>query len=86
MTAEAADAQPALQMTEEDIQLTKKKYSEGINTLHTYYVRLMKAFGREQGRAIYESTKKSVQEDIKARKAQLAAQNAQLTTTEAEEK
>ena len=77
MTVDAADAQPALQMTEEDIQLTKKKYSEGINTLHTYYVRLMKAFGREQGRAIYESTKKSVQEDIKARKAQLAAQNAQ---------
>ena len=70
------------QMTEEDIQLTKKKYSEGINTLHTYYVRLMEAFGREQGRAIYESTKKSVQEDIKARKAQLAAQP---TTTEAEE-
>lgn len=77
VTVDAADAQPALQMTEEDIQLTKKKYSEGINTLHTYYVRLMKAFGREQGRAIYESTKKSVQEDIKARKAQLAAQNAQ---------
>ena len=74
VTVDAADAQPALQMTEEDIQLTKKKYSEGINTLHTYYVRLMKAFGREQGRAIYESTKKSVQEDIKARKAQLAAQ------------
>ena len=69
-----ADAQPVLEMTEEDIQLTKKKYSEGINTLHTYYVRLMKAFGREQGRAIYESTKKSVQEDIKARKAQLAAE------------
>ena len=83
--ADAKDAQPALEMTEEDIQLTKKKYSEGINTLHTYYVRLMKAFGREQGRAIYESTKKSVQEDIKARKAQLAAQNAQPTTTEAEE-
>ena len=80
VTVDAADAQPALQMTEEDIQLTKKKYSEGINTLHTYYVRLMKAFGREQGRAIYESTKKSVQEDIKARKAQLAAQNAQPTT------
>ena len=83
--ADAKDAQPILEMTEEDIQLTKKKYSEGINTLHTYYVRLMKAFGREQGRAIYESTKKSVQEDIKARKAQLAAQNAQPTTTEAEE-
>ncbi len=82
VTADVTDAQPALQMTEEDIQLTKKKYSEGINTLHTYYVRLMKAFGREQGRAIYESTKKSVQEDIKARKAQLAAQP---TTTEAEE-
>lgn len=80
VTVDAVDAQPALQMTEEDIQLTKKKYSEGINTLHTYYVRLMKAFGREQGRAIYESTKKSVQEDIKARKAQLAAQNAQPTT------
>lgn len=79
VTVDATDAQPALQMTEEDIQLTKKKYSEGINTLHTYYVRLMKAFGREQGRAIYESTKKSVQEDIKARKAQLAAQNAQPT-------
>lgn len=78
--ADAKDAQPILEMTEEDIQLTKKKYSEGINTLHTYYVRLMKAFGREQGRAIYESTKKSVQEDIKARKAQLAAQP---TTTEA---
>lgn len=72
--ADAKDAQPILEMTEEDIQLTKKKYSEGINTLHTYYVRLMKAFGREQGRAIYESTKKSVQEDIKARKAQLAAE------------
>lgn len=81
VTVDAADAQPALQMTEEDIQLTKKKYSEGINTLHTYYVRLMKAFGREQGRAIYESTKKSVQEDIKARKAQLAAQP---TATETE--
>ena len=80
VTVDAVDAQPALQMTEEDIQLTKKKYSEGINTLHTYYVRLMKAFGREQGRAIYESTKKSVQDDIKARKAQLAAQNAQPTT------
>ena len=80
VTSDVTDAQPAIQMTEEDIQLTKKKYSEGINTLHTYYVRLMKAFGREQGRAIYESTKKSVQEDIKARKAQLAAQNAQLTT------
>lgn len=80
--ADAKDAQPILEMTEEDIQLTKKKYSEGINTLHTYYVRLMKAFGREQGRAIYESTKKSVQEDIKARKAQLAAQP---TTTEAED-
>lgn len=80
--ADAKDAQPVLQMTEEDIQLTKKKYSEGINTLHTYYVRLMKAFGREQGRAIYESTKKSVQEDIKARKAQLAAQP---TTTESED-
>lgn len=79
VTVDAVDAQPALQMTEEDIQLTKKKYSEGINTLHTYYVRLMKAFGREQGRAIYESTKKSVQEDIKARKAQLATQNAQPT-------
>ena len=79
VTVDAADAQPALQMTEEDIQLTKKKYSDGINTLHTYYVRLMKAFGREQGRAIYESTKKSVQEDIKARKAQLAAQNTQPT-------
>ena len=79
VTVDAADAQPALQMTEEDIQLTKKKYSEGINTLHTYYVRLMKAFGREQGRAIYESTKKSVQEDIKARKAQLATQNTQPT-------
>lgn len=74
VTSDVTDAQPAIQMTEEDIQLTKKKYSEGINTLHTYYVRLMKAFGREQGRAIYESTKKSVQEDIKARKAQLAAQ------------
>lgn len=85
VTSDVTDAQPAIQMTEEDIQLTKKKYSEGINTLHTYYVRLMKAFGREQGRAIYESTKKSVQEDIKARKAQLAAQNAQLTTTESEE-
>ena len=72
--ADAKDAQPILEMTEEDIQLTKKKYSEGINTLHTYYVRLMKAFGREQGRAIYESTKKSVQEEIKVRKAQLAAQ------------
>ncbi len=71
---DAKDAQPILEMTEEDIQLTKKKYSEGINTLHTYYVRLMKAFGREQGRAIYESTKKSVQEDIKARKAQIAAE------------
>lgn len=82
VSADTTDAQPALEMTEEDIQLTKKKYSEGINTLHTYYVRLMKAFGREQGRAIYESTKKSVQEDIKARKAQLAAQP---TTTEAEE-
>lgn len=82
LSADATDAQPVLEMTEEDIQLTKKKYSEGINTLHTYYVRLMKAFGREQGRAIYESTKKSVQEDIKA---QLAAQNAQPTTTEAEE-
>lgn len=82
VTADAKDAQPALEMTEEDIQLTKKKYSEGINTLHTYYVRLMKAFGREQGRAIYESTKKSVQEDIKARKAQLAAQP---TTTESED-
>lgn len=81
VTVDAADAQPALQMTEEDIQLTKKKYSEGINTLHTYYVRLMKAFGREQGRAIYESTKKSVQEEIKARKAQLAAQP---TATETE--
>lgn len=81
VTVDAADAQPALQMTEEDIQLTKKKYSDGINTLHTYYVRLMKAFGREQGRAIYESTKKSVQEDIKARKAQLAAQP---TATETE--
>lgn len=80
--ADATDTQPVLQMTEEDIQLTKKKYSEGINTLHTYYVRLMKAFGREQGRAIYESTKKSVQEDIKARKAQLAAQP---TTTESED-
>lgn len=79
VTSDVTDAQPAIQMTEEDIQLTKKKYSEGINTLHTYYVRLMKAFGREQGRAIYESTKKSVQEDIKARKAQLAAQNAQPT-------
>lgn len=79
VTVNAVDAQPALQLTEEDIQLTKKKYSEGINTLHTYYVRLMKAFGREQGRAIYESTKKSVQEDIKARKVQLAAQNAQPT-------
>lgn len=74
VTSDVTDAQPAIQMTEEDIQLTKKKYSEGINTLHTYYVRLMKAFGREQGRAIYESTKKSVQEDIKARKAQLTAQ------------
>lgn len=74
VTSDVTDAQPAIQMTEEDIQLTKKKYSEGINTLHTYYVRLMKAFGREQGRTIYESTKKSVQEDIKARKAQLAAQ------------
>lgn len=74
VTSDVTDAQPAIQMTEEDIQLTKKKYSEGINTLHTYYVRLMKAFGREQGRAIYENTKKSVQEDIKARKAQLAAQ------------
>lgn len=80
--ADVKDAQPILEMTEEDIQLTKKKYSEGINTLHTYYVRLMKAFGREQGRAIYESTKKSVQEDIKARKAQLATQ---LTTTKVEE-
>lgn len=74
VTSDVTDAQPVLQMTEEDIQLTKKKYSEGINTLHTYYVRLMKAFGREQGRAIYESTKKAVQEDIKARKAQIAAQ------------
>lgn len=74
VTSDVPDAQPVLQMTEEDIQLTKKKYSEGINTLHTYYVRLMKAFGREQGRAIYESTKKAVQEDIKTRKAQLAAQ------------
>ena len=79
VTVDAVDSQPALQMTEEDIQLTKKKYSEGINTLHTYYVRLMKAFGREQGRTIYESTKKSVQEDIKARKAQIAAQNTQPT-------
>ena len=85
VAADTKDAQPILEMTEEDIQLTKKKYSEGINTLHTYYVRLMKAFGREQGRAIYESTKKSVQEDIKTRKAQIAAQDAQLTTTEAEE-
>ena len=74
VNADAPDTQPVLEMTEEDIQLTKKKYSEGINTLHTYYVRLMKAFGREQGRAIYESTKKSVQEEIKVRKAQLAAQ------------
>ena len=45
------------------------KYGLTANTLHTYYVRLMKAYGREQGRALYDVSKKAVQEDIKKRKA-----------------
>ncbi len=73
--AKTADAKAEVTLSEEDIQLAKKKYSDGINTLHTYYVRLMKVFGRDQGRRIYEETKKSVQEDIKARKAQLVVQD-----------
>ena len=44
------------------------KYGLTANTLHTYYVRLMKAYGKEQGRALYDSSKKMVQEDIKKRK------------------
>ena len=73
--AKAADAKAEVTLSEVDIQLAKIKYSDGINTLHTYYVRLMKVFGRDQGRRIYEETKKSVQEDIKARKAQLVVQD-----------
>lgn len=45
------------------------KYGLTANTLHTYYVRLMKVYGREQGRALYDISKKTVQEDIKKRKA-----------------
>ncbi|WP_049962231.1 PIN domain-containing protein [Oribacterium sp. FC2011] len=45
------------------------RYGLTANTLHTYYVRLMKAYGREQGRALYDVSKKAVQEDIKKRKA-----------------
>ncbi len=45
------------------------KFGATANTLHTYYVRLMKAYGKEQGRAIYDASKKLVQEDIKKRKA-----------------
>ncbi len=45
------------------------KYGLTANTLHTYYVRLMKAYGREQGRELYDVSKKAVQEDIKKRKA-----------------
>lgn len=44
------------------------KYGLTANTLHTYYVRLMKAYGREQGRTLYDSSKKMLQEDIKRRK------------------
>lgn len=46
-----------------------QKYGLTANTLHTYYVRLIKAYGKEQGRAVYDMSKKAVQEDIKKRKA-----------------
>ncbi|SFG09955.1 PIN domain-containing protein [Oribacterium sp. WCC10] len=46
-----------------------EKYGRTANTLHTYYVRLIKAFGKEQGKAVYDVSKKTVQEDIKKRKA-----------------
>jgi len=45
------------------------RYGLTANTLHTYYVRLMKAYGKEQGQALYDVSKKAVQEDIKKRKA-----------------
>ena len=46
-----------------------EKYGLTANTLHTYYVRLVKAYGKEEGRAVYDASKKTVQEEIKNRKA-----------------
>lgn len=46
-----------------------EKYGLTANTLHTYYVRLVKAYGKEEGRAVYDASKKTVQEEIKKRKA-----------------
>ena len=74
--AEASEAM-AITLSPETLQEAKRKYGDGANTLHTYYIRLMKAFGRGQGKAIYEETKKSVQEDIKSRKMQAAAADAE---------
>lgn len=46
-----------------------EKYGLTANTLHTYYVRLIKAYGKEAGRSVYDASKKAVQEEIKKRKA-----------------
>ncbi|MDD6283003.1 MAG: PIN domain-containing protein [Oribacterium sp.] len=50
-----------------------EKYGSNANTLHQYYLKMMKAFGREQGRIIYDETKKSFQNMVKERKAAKAA-------------
>ncbi len=69
-TAEKADtkAQAATAVTDSP-ESAAAKFGATANTLHTYYVRLMKAYGKEQGRILYDASKKMVQEDIKKRKA-----------------
>ncbi|WP_051671641.1 PIN domain-containing protein [Oribacterium sp. P6A1] len=57
-----------------------EKYGMTANTLHTYYVRLVKAYGKEEGRSVYDASKKAVQEEIKKRKA--AEKAAEITVTE----
>lgn len=50
-----------------------EKYGSNANTLHQYYLKMMKAFGREQGRIIYDETKKSFQSLVKERKSAKSA-------------
>ncbi|OON85434.1 hypothetical protein BXO88_12295 [Oribacterium sp. C9] len=67
--SESSDAVEQTKASAVAPQEAVEKYGLTANTLHTYYVRLVKAYGKEEGRAVYDASKKAVQEEIKKRKA-----------------
>ncbi len=68
---EGREAEPS-QTVQFDPEDFFRKYSAGVNTVHQYYLKIMKTFGRAEGRVLYDWTKKLMQAEVKRKKAEKA--------------